>query len=159
MSILDTYTDTSAQELQKMFGKSPQSVSNGIARMLERNPDHPEWKFKNGNNTMIKAEGVEWLSNYFRHDNALINVDDRVRDLEKDLARVQELLAQQKEFLKTLEATYKDRMKEQAAAKDEIFLIEQKSKDREIEDLKRQLQDEKERPLTWKERLTGKKGK
>ena len=146
VSEVDIYTDMSSQELQKVFKKSPQAVSNGISRMVARNPEHPEWKYKEGNQTIVRAEGVEWLSTYFRNETSLELVDERIAELEKELQHANEMIAQSEMYISKIEEiyekTYKERLTEQKEQYQQMFLLEQESKQKKIEILEQEKQDQ-----------------
>ena len=85
MSEIIQHTDTSIKDLQRVFGKSQAAVGMAVKRMLERNPDHPEWKYKKDKTIMIAAAGVEWLANeYFITNYEVSTVDPEKIKLEEE---------------------------------------------------------------------------
>ena len=121
--VLEAYTPMTVKEIAVHFDKTENAVRVGISRMIKT---HPEWKSKNEKGQVIVlASGVEWLdTEYFRQKNEVILVDE-------EKIRLQEKVAAFDEILKI--------SIDQAVSKAQAsFLLEQQSKDNEIQNLKKE---------------------
>lgn len=101
------YTDMTIKEIKQAFQKSDAAVSMAIKRMLERNPEHPDWKYKdkNTNRVKIKAEGVMWLAN-----NYFITPFEEVTAIDPEKIRLEEENKQIKKMLELLKEQYQEKL-------------------------------------------------
>jgi|GEM_PF-3750538 len=129
--IIDAYQDMTLKEIQKSFNKTPQAVTNGVKRMIERTGRN-DWKIKNGRSTIIKAAGVEWLANYFHLDMSLTTMDEEREHLRAEIKRLSDLLEQERNNTKKLEETLKRGFEIELEANKKVFLLETKEKDNQI---------------------------
>lgn len=99
--IHEIYYDMTPREIAKMCGKSLQTVTVGVSRMVK---EHPEWKIKEGRSVTIKADGVEWLMNtYFRMDQYQLGLLDEERErLQRKIDALEDQLFEKEQYTKDL---------------------------------------------------------
>lgn len=100
------YYDMTLKEIEKGFEKSSAAVGMAVKRMLERNPDHQDWKYidENTRKVKIKAEGVEWLAeNYFI-------IPYEVNVIDPDKIRLEEENKHLKQLLEAMKEQYQDKL-------------------------------------------------
>lgn len=110
MRTIDVYSEPmTLKEIQKQFNKSEAAVGMAVKRMLDRNPDHQDWKIKEGRNTLIAPEGIEWLKNYFIGANLAV-VDEEKTALQAEVEGLKAALNQFDGIFTKLEDQYKDKL-------------------------------------------------
>lgn len=137
--IFTIYGEMTPQELAKEFNRTINAVNVGISRMAK---EHPEYKIKTGRRVKVTSEGVAWLKNYFRIDNSLALVDEEKIELQGEIRKLSALLEQSEKSKEEMRADFKERLAEQAAQAQQTFLIEQESKQKQIERLEQEKADQ-----------------
>ena len=100
------YQDMTLKEIEKSFEKSQAAVGMAVKRMMDRNPDHPEWKYvdEKTKKVMIAAEGVTWLAENYFITPFEVNVVDA------DKIRLEEQNKYLLEFIEKMGEQYQDKL-------------------------------------------------
>ena len=154
-STIDVYYDMDIAQICAHFGKSRNTVDKAVAKLVKNYPNSG-WKFKNPETRRItiKAEGVEVLSTYFRKEKHEISTVETEQKME--IEKLQAILAEKEKTIANLEHLYTERLQLELDKSRQTFLIEQKTKDDQIEEQKTII-SEKETLLNEKENLINEK--
>ena len=101
--IIEGFTDMSKNDIKSIYQKTENAFNVAVNRMIKA-LDNPNLKYKDEFGAIwIKAEGVEWLHNYFdtptdlSTEPIIVRMEERIKFLEQQLEEKDKLLAEAKE--------------------------------------------------------------
>lgn len=148
MKTIDIFAEPmTLKEIQKHFNKSEAAVGMAVKRMLDRNPEHQDWKIKEGRNTLIAPEGVKWLESYFITGNLEVIDEEKIR-LAAENEALKEALKNFEKILDRHDQQHKEnlelqlRLQRAEIAQNEVLLLEQTNTLKKEKELLKQAQEE-----------------
>lgn len=143
-STIDVYYDMDISQICQHFNKSRNTVDKAVAKLIKNYPNEG-WKYKNPETRRItiKAEGVEKLSTYFRKEKQEISTVETELRLENE--KLNAILEEKEKTIANLEILYNERLKLELEKSRQTFLLEQKTKDDQIQEQGVMLEDQKNR--------------
>ncbi|MBP3853963.1 MAG: hypothetical protein J6D18_05275 [Erysipelotrichaceae bacterium] len=142
-STVDVFYDMEIAQICQHFSKSRNTVDKAVAKLVK---DFPEagYKYKNPETRRItiKAEGVEKLSKYFRkekHEISTVEVELRFEN-----EKLKAILEEKEKAAAQIEELYKQRLAAELEKNKQTFLLENKSKEEQIDQLTKQSREKDE---------------
>jgi hypothetical protein len=134
---VDVYYDMEIAQICQHFSKSRNTVDKAVAKLVKDYPD-AGYKYKNPETRRItiKAEGVEKLSKYFRKEKHEISTVEM--ELKYENEKLKAIIEEKEKAEKQIEILFQQRLLAELEKNKQTFLLEQKSKDDEIEKLKKE---------------------
>ncbi len=134
---VDVYYDMEIAQICQHFSKSRNTVDKAVAKLVKDYPD-AGYKYKNPETRRItiKAEGVEKLSKYFRKEKHEISTVEM--ELKYENEKLKAIIEEKEKAEKQIEILFQQRLLAELEKSKQTFLLEQKSKDEEIERLKKE---------------------
>lgn len=142
-STVDVFYDMEIAQICQHFSKSRNTVDKAVAKLVKDYPD-AGYKYKNPETRRItiKAEGVEKLSKYFRkekHEVSTVEVELRFEN-----EKLKAILEEKERAAAQIEELYKQRMVAELEKSRQTFLLEQKTKEEQIDKLTKESQEKEE---------------
>lgn len=143
---VDVYYDMEIAEICQHFSKSRNTVDKAVAKLVKDYPD-AGYKYKNPETRRItiKAEGVEKLSKYFRKKKNEVSTVEM--ELRFEIEKLKAILEEKEKSEKQIEQIYTERLKNELEKSRQTFLLENKTKDEQIQLLTEQA-DQKDRKIS-----------
>lgn len=140
-SPIDVYYDMDIAAICNHFGKSRNTVDKAVAKLVKNYPDEG-YKYKNPatKRITIKAEGVEILSTYFRKEKHEISTVES--ELRMEIEKLNAILSEKEKTIANLELLYQERLNLELDKSRQTFLLEQKTKDDQIQEQKSLLEEQ-----------------
>lgn len=143
---IDVFYDMDISQICQHFSKSRNTVDKAVAKLIKDYPDK-DWKYKNPETKRItiKAEGVEKLSNYFRKEKHEVSTVEM--ELRYENEKLKAIIEEKEKSQIKIEELYKERLALELEKNRQTFLLEQQSKDDQIQKLQEEnksLKDEKD---------------
>ena len=131
---IDVFYDMDIAQICQHFSKSRNTVDKAIAKLIKDNPDK-DWKYKNPETRRItiKAEGVERLSKYFRKEKHEISTVEMELRFENE--KLKAIIEEKEKAQEQIEALYKERLALEIEKSKQTFLLENQSKEEQIQKL------------------------
>ena len=131
-SAVDVYYDMEIAEICQHFSKSRNTVDKAVAKLVKDYPD-AGYKYKNpeSRRITIKAEGVEKLSKYFRKKKNEVSTIEM--ELRFEIEKLKAILEEKEKNEKQIEQLYTERLKTELEKSRQTFLLENKTKDEQIQ--------------------------
>ena len=109
-------------------------MDKAIAKLIKDNPDK-DWKYKNPETRRItiKAEGVERLSKYFRKEKHEISTVEMELRFENE--KLKAIIEEKEKAQQQIEALYQERLALEIEKSKQTFLLENQSKEEQIQKL------------------------
>lgn len=142
-SAVDVFYDMEIAQICQHFSKSRNTVDKAVAKLVKDFPD-AGYKYKNPETRRItiKAEGVEKLSKYFRkekHEISTVEVELRYEN-----EKLKAILEEKEKAALQIEELYKQRLAAELEKNKQTFLLENKTKEEQIDQLTRESQEKEE---------------
>lgn len=140
-SPIDVYYDMDIAQICAHFGKSRNTVDKAVAKLVKNYPE-AGYKYKNlsTKRITIKAEGVEILSTYFRKEKHEISTVEAELRMENE--KLNAILIDKDKTIANLESLYQERLRLELDKTRQTFLLEQKSKDDQIQEQENLLKEQ-----------------
>lgn len=131
---IDVFYDMDIAQICQHFSKSRNTVDKAIAKLIKDNPDK-DWKYKNPETRRItiKAEGVERLSKYFRKEKHEISTVEMELRFENE--KLKAIIEEKEKAQEQIEALYQERLALEIEKSKQTFLLENQSKEEQIQKL------------------------
>ena len=131
---IDVFYDMDIAQICQHFSKSRNTVDKAIAKLIKDNPDK-DWKYKNPETRRItiKAEGVERLSKYFRKEKHEISTVEMELRFENE--KLKAIIEEKEKAQQQIEALYQERLALEIEKSKQTFLLENQSKEEQIQKL------------------------
>lgn len=134
---IDVYYDMDIAQICQQFNKSRNTVDKAVAKLVKDYPDK-DWKYKNPETKRItiKAEGVEKLSTYFRKEKNEISTVEM--ELRYENEKLKAVIEEKDKSQQLIEQLYQEKLKLELEKSKQTFLIEQQTKDEQIQVLEKE---------------------
>lgn len=142
-STVDVFYDMEIAQICQHFSKSRNTVDKAVAKLVKDYPD-AGYKYKNPETRRItiKAEGVEKLSKYFRkekHEISTVEVELRFEN-----EKLKAIIEEKEKAAAQIEELYKQRLAVELEKSKQTFLLENQTKEEQINQLTQESQKKDE---------------